>query len=98
MQKNDAISELERCFDEFNEALYRQDFDKASAAMNSIWVQFQIFSVSQTTNMEELTYLKAPVFFDRGGTYILSLMHVNGPKIKLKESGDATVTSLEEKK
>lgn len=98
-QKNDFASEMGRCFDEFNAALYDQNFERASAAMNSIWIQFQIFSVSQTTDLEELTYIKAPVKFDRGGSYILSLMHVDGPKIKLKgESGDASVTSLEEKK
>lgn len=36
----------------------------------------------------ELTYWKSTVMIDGGGEYLLTLQHVNGPKLPLRTSND----------
>lgn len=92
-------SELERMFGEFQKAMEENDISKASIAMNAIWVLFQVFATSATSDLKELTYLKTPFSFDNGGKYLLTLIHVDGPKIQLQGgSGQAYTKKFEEVK
>ena len=96
-EDNGFGAELARLFDEFTKAMGEDNVEKASIAMNAIWVMFQIMATSATTELKELTYLKTPFTFDNGGKYLLTLIHVDGPKIKLREdSGTAYTKKFEE--
>lgn len=97
-EKQDGFDqELGRLFKEFEEACIQNNWPRASNAMNALWVMFQIMTTSQMTELKELTYLKTPFMFDNGGHYLLTFIHVDGPKIKLKEDkGTATAKAFEE--
>lgn len=79
-------SEMERMFEDWNKAVLEQNWERASAAMNCIWMQFHMM-ITPITNpdLKELNYFKAPVTMGNGGKYMLSLTHVDGPKIKFGE-------------
>ena len=90
-------TELNRLFEEFAKAMEQGDVVKGSIAMNAMWVMYQIMSTSISTELKELTYLKTPFTFDSGGKYVMIFMHVDGPKIKLREdSGTAYTKKFEE--
>ena len=96
-QTSEFGQELERLFSEFAQAMQEGNWAKASTCMNALWVMFQIMSTAATTELKELTYLKTPFNFDGGGQYLMMLIHVNGPKIKLKEDkGTAYTKPFEE--
>jgi hypothetical protein len=67
------------------EAVATGDHKAVSDLVNSEWLRFQI-TLAKLTNpeMETLTYIKFPIELDNGGTYLMTLMHVKGPKIGLK--------------
>jgi hypothetical protein len=90
-------AELGRLLSEFDKACKENEMTRASIAMNSIWVLFQVMSTACVTDLKELTYLKVPFHFDNGGMYLLTFVHVDGPKIQLKQdSGSAYTKSFEE--
>jgi hypothetical protein len=41
--------------------------------------------VSQDGETQELNYVKVPVVTPEGGTYLVSILHVDGPKVNLLE-------------
>lgn len=92
-QKEDGfVAEFLRVFQEFEAACAENNMPRASVAMNAVWVMFQIMATSQQTELQELTYLKTPFVFDNGGRYMLTFTHVDGPKIKLRESSGTGYT------
>lgn len=51
-------------------------------------------------NMEELTYIRVPVETPNGGTYLVSVLHIDGPKLNLKAlaaAADAQVADAAKK-
>lgn len=99
-QENPFIKELDRLFQEFFKAIEKGEIEKSGTIMNSIWIMHQIMVVSSTSTLKELTFLKTPVTFEDGGKYILSFMHIDGPKIKLESdmSGEGYIKEFEEVK
>lgn len=59
-----------------------------------------ILSMDKTT--KDFTYTKIPITSDDGGTYLLSIMHVDGPKIdldKIRKNGvEVEIDETETKK
>lgn len=86
------MNELEKIVNEWSDALEAKDWNRASAAINSMWLLFHVM-ITPITNPElkELNYFKVPVTMDNGGKYLLSFTHVDGPKIKFDEQNQASV-------
>jgi hypothetical protein len=82
----------EEMSDDFDECVRRGDYNRASLLMNKLWLDTQIF-LTQKMNPElkEINYLKAPITIG-SGTYLLSLLHVDGEKIKLQKAEGVDVT------
>jgi len=90
------MNQLEKLFEDWNEALVAKDLDKASSIMNVIWVTFQTFVVNNLRpDLKEINYIKAPLTVDNGGKYLLSLIHVDGQKIQLEGSASMTISKQE---
>lgn len=83
-------TELERMFEDWAKATEAQDWEKASAALNCIWMLFHMM-ITPITNPElkELTFFKVPITMGNGGKYVLALTHVEGPKIRFDEDNVA---------
>jgi hypothetical protein len=80
------MKELERMLDEWTASIEAQDWNKASSCMNSIWMIFHILATANTRpDLKELNFFKVPVTTNEGGQYLLSLVHVDGPKIQLQD-------------
>ena len=47
------------------------------------------------TDLKEVSYHKVPIVTEDGGTYLVSILHVDGPKIQLDpiREGDPTLNS-----
>lgn len=45
--------------------------------------------LSHDSDIKDLTFVKVPVVTPDGGTYLVSIMHVDGPKIDLHALGKA---------
>jgi hypothetical protein len=86
-ENNYNLAGLGKLLEVFLSAIESEDMNRASMAMNSMWLSFHIAHVQKTSDLQELTYIKAPAIFSNGGTYNLSLVHVDGPKIQLKDAG-----------
>lgn len=71
--------------DDFNDAIKNGDFAKAQYLMTQLWLDTTLFITTKTNpELNELNYIKMSI--DTGaGTYLLSLLHVDGEKIKLHE-------------
>ena len=86
----------EEMSDDFNECVNNGNYNRASLLMNQLWLDTQIFLAHKMNpELKELNYLKAPIRVGTG-TYLLSLLHVDGEKIKLHEMGkgvEVTVAS-----
>jgi len=67
-------------------AIATGNYKAISDLVNTEWLRFQL-TLAKLTNpeMKELTYIKFPIEMDNGSTYLMTLMHVTGEKIKLKE-------------
>lgn len=51
------------------------------------------------TDQQELSYVKVPVVTPEGGTYLISILHVDGPKLDLQKLAKvAEAVESEEKK
>lgn len=91
-EENSFGKELDRLVQEWAQALQEDNIQKASVAMNALWVMFQVMATACTSELKELTYLKTPFKFDNGGKYMLTFTHVDGPKIQLKGSSGTGYT------
>lgn len=86
-EENRDWKEFERLFKEFHEALDDENAEKASAAMNSMWVLFHMLLTPMTSpELKELNFFKAPIDFADGGKYLLQFTHVSGPKIRFDKN------------
>jgi hypothetical protein len=91
------MTELEKATELWATALDEGNIEKASAAMNSMWVLFQVaITPSLNPDLKEINYIKAPVFTGNGGTYVLSLTHVTGPKINVNDDNTMTTSTVKE--
>lgn len=52
---------------------------------------------SHLKDVEFLTYSKCPVTTPDGGTYLVSILHIEGPRINLKKLGEAADAQIKEK-
>ena len=85
----------EEMSDDFDECVRSGDYNRASLLMNKLWIDTQIFlTCKMNPELKELNYLKAPIRVG-AGTYLLSLIHVDGEKIQLQkvEGVDVTIAS-----
>ena len=82
--------EMSRILEEWSKAIEANNIEKASSAMNCLWMVFQMYVVKKShPDLKEINYIKAPVTFANGGKYLLSLNHVDGPKIQMDDGIDA---------
>lgn len=60
-------------------------WDEISELVNYEYVTNQIHLVQQMQpELKELTFLKTTLETENGGIYLISFLHVSGPKIKLE--------------
>jgi hypothetical protein len=74
----DSVKRLDR-------ALNNRHFQTALSELLNQWLQASCIYTAATTDLKELTYLKTKIVTEEGGEYFMSFMHVDGPKIKLRE-------------
>jgi hypothetical protein len=51
--------------------------------------------MSHSNTVEELNYVKIPIITPGGGTYLISILHVDGPKINLQSLAKLDQTKKE---
>lgn len=81
--------EIDKMGEDMNAAVAEGNWTKASNILSEMWLTFQIAKFrAEPSETKELTYFKIPVEFANGGKYLLTFMHVEGPKVQLKGDKD----------
>lgn len=52
----------------------------------------QVISLLSHTDQKDLTFVKVPVTTPEGGTYLISILHIDGPKLDLQTLAKAAET------
>lgn len=51
----------------------------------------QVIALLSHTDEKELKYVKCPISTPNGGTYLVSILHIEGPKVDLQDLAKAAV-------
>lgn len=58
--------------------------EKLNEAVSDFLKKAIVYTSRKNKNGEDITFFKTTVEFDNGGVYLLSLMHVLGEKVRVK--------------
>lgn len=67
----------------------KADIEAALQLAHSEYFMQVIALLSHDPENQDLSYVKVPVTTPAGGTYLVSILHVEGPKVNLKQLADA---------
>ena len=80
-----ALEQIEYFNKQLDAAIEDNDIQKISSILTKMWLITQIvFTQITSPELKELNFLKTPIDIGKG-KYLLSFMHVDGEKIKLRE-------------
>jgi len=69
-----------------------QSFEQLLGALNKVYLEHVLLLLASVkSELKEINYLKSSFTLDTGGVYLLSLLHVRGPKITLGPEEQAEI-------
>lgn len=63
----------------------KEEIEAALQIAHSEYFMQVIALMSHDADVKELSYVKVPVTTPQGGTYLVSILHIDGPKIDLND-------------
>lgn len=66
--------------------------EEVEAALNLLHREYfmQVSAVCSYTDLKELTFTKCPIQTPSGGLYLVSILHIDGPKLSLDALAEAS--------
>lgn len=99
MPRKRKTIELPEIKTETKKVFTEEEIEAGLEIVHSEYFMHVLGLVSHNPTLKELTFVRVPIQTPEGGLYLVSILHVDGPKIdlqKLAEKADAIVA--EEKK
>lgn len=63
----------------------KEEIEAALQIAHSEYMLQVIALLSHDPDNKELTYVKVPIVTPAGGTYLVSILHIDGPKVDLQD-------------
>lgn len=80
---------MDEKMDEIKKALEDKNWELVSIISTREWLAMQVaLAAHMDPNLKELTYFKKTVHYGDTGKYLITLVHVEGEKIQLREKQD----------
>jgi hypothetical protein len=57
----------------------------------------QVVALLSYTDLKDLSYVKVPITTPDGGTYLISILHIEGPKVQLDKLAEAATAQEADK-
>lgn len=67
----------------------KEEIEAALQIAHSEYFMQTMALLSHDPDQKELSYVKVPVMTPNGGTYLISILHIDGPKVDLTKLAEA---------
>lgn len=67
----------------------KEEIEAALQIAHSEYFMQVMALLSHDSDQKELSYVKVPVMTPNGGTYLISILHIDGPKVQLDKLAGA---------
>lgn len=94
MAKKKVVAEAVK---EPNKTFTPEEVEAALQLTHSEYFMQIVALTSHLKDVQHLTYSKCPVTTPEGGTYLVSILHIEGPKVDLKMLAEAADAQEKEK-
>ena len=76
----------------------KEEIEAALQIAHSEYFMQTMALLSHDPDQKELSYVKVPVMTPNGGTYLISILHIDGPKVDLTKLSEAAEEIEKEQK
>ena len=74
----------------------KEDIQAALEILHSEYFMNVLGLLSHNEDVDLLDYVKVPVVTPNGGTYLVSVLHIDGPKVNLKALAEMTKSQVKD--